>query len=307
MKSSFPYILPYLTPELRDPLTKLPEPELFQEIRLRKNRTMQVIRKGQAFTVTEEGLLINPQQNGVIVSGQALDAVFRNLCAQSVHSFQDTIRQGYLPLSGGNRAGLCGTAVLRGGVTESVRDISGISLRIAAEHTGCAEQLAERIGDPRMTGGILLAGAPASGKTTVLRDLARIFGDSMRISIPDERGELAAVRNGVPQFQVGAQTDVFDGYPKAEAITAAVRAMNPELLICDEIGGETEADALLSSANCGVTLIASAHAADLQTLLLRPQIRRLTDAGIFRQGFLLGTGEQCGKIIGSTVFRRDSP
>ena len=304
--SSFQYILPYLPPELQQPLMKLQEPDTVQEIRLRNGRSMQIIRQGQAYTVTRAGSLTAPEQNGIPVTGQVLDTVFRNLCAQSVHSFQDAIRQGYLPLAGGNRAGLCGTAVLRGGVTESVRDISSINLRIASERTGCAEALASEIGDPRQSGGILIAGPPASGKTTVLRDLARIFGGRMRVCIPDERGELAAVRNGVPQFQVGAQTDVFDGYPKAEAIAAAIRVMSPELLICDELGGEHETDSLLSSVHSGVTLIVSAHAADLRTLQLRPQIRRLIDAGMFRLGFLLGTGERCGQVTGKTVFGRDN-
>lgn len=304
VQSSFPFILPYLPPVLQQPLMKLPVPETVQEIRLRKGRTMQIIRQGQAYSVTDSGALADPIQGGVPVTGQVLDTVFRNLCAQSVHSFQDAIRQGFLPLAGGNRAGLCGTAVIRSGTTESVRDISGINLRIAAARTGCAAALASEIGDPRQTGGILIAGPPASGKTTVLRDLARIYGDSIRICILDERGELAAVRNGIPQFQVGAQTDIFDCYPKTDAIAAAVRVMNPELLICDELGGDAEADALFHSVHTGVTLIASAHAADLQTLLLRPHIRRLTDAGFFRRGFLLGTGEHCGQVIKTTVFGR---
>ena len=128
----------------------------------------------------------------------------------------------------------------------------------------------------------------------------------MRVCILDERGELAGVRNGIPQFAVGAQTDVFDGYPKAEAIEIAVRVMSPELLICDEIGGQAEADMLLRSVHTGVSLIASAHASDLRTLLLRPQIRRLTDAGIFSQGVLLGTGAQCGKILSKVQFQRRS-
>ena len=116
----------------------------------------------------------------------------------------------------------------------------------------------------------------------------------------------APVRNGVPQFSVGAQTDIFDGYPKAEAIEIAVRVMSPELLICDEIGGQAEADMLLHTMHTGVSLIASAHAADLQTLLLRPQIRRLTEAGIFRRGILLGTGAQCGQIRGIAQLQRRS-
>ena len=302
--SSFQQILPYLTPELRQPLARLPDTDFLQEIRLRRGRTMQVIRQGQAYTVTQTGSLTAPQQTGITVTGQALEAVFRNLCAHSVHSCQDAIRQGYLTIAGGNRAGLCGTAVLRGQQTDSVRDISSVNLRIASERIGCAEQLAAEIGDPRQTGGVLLAGAPASGKTTLLRDLARILGNRMRTCILDERGELAAAHSGIPQFTLGAQTDVFDGYPKAEAIAIAVRVMSPELLICDEIGGNAEAEMLLSTMHTGVTLIASAHAADLQTLLMRPQIRRLTDAGIFRRAFLLGTGVRCGQLCGSKVLGR---
>ena len=110
----------------------------------------------------------------------------------------------------------------------------------------------------------------------------------------------------MPQFTVGTQTDVFDGYPKAEAIGTAVRVMSPELLICDEIGGQAEADMLLQTMHTGVSLIASAHAADLQTLLLRPQIRRLTDAGIFRKVVFLGTGTQCGQIRGISQLQRSS-
>ena len=304
--SSFQQILPYLTPELRQPLSAVTEPDTLQEIRLRRGRSLQIIRQGQAFTVAQNGRLLPPQQDGIRVTGQAVEAVFRNLCAHSVHSFQDAIRQGYLTLSGGSRAGLCGTAVLRSGGTDTVRDISGINLRIASERIGCAEALAAAIGDPRTDGGALLAGPPASGKTTLLRDLARILGKTMRVCILDERGELTAVRNGVPQFSVGAQTDIFDGYPKAEAIEIAVRVMSPELLICDEIGGQAEADMLLHTMHTGVSLIASAHAADLQTLLLRPQIRRLTEAGIFRRGILLGTGAQCGQIRGIAQLQRRS-
>lgn len=306
IRSSFQQMLPYLTPELQTPLRHLPEQDSVQEIRLRCGRPMQAVRGGSAFTVTAQGLCTGAS-GGIPVTGQAIEAVFRNVCAHSVHSFQDAIRQGFVTIAGGSRVGICGTAVIKSGQLDTVRSISGLNLRIASERRGCAESLAERIGNPRQTGGILLAGAPASGKTTILRDLARIYGETMRVCVLDERGEIAAVRNGIPQFALGMQTDVFDGYPKAEAIAIAVRVMSPELLICDEIGTEEEADALLRSMHTGVTLIASAHAGSLQALRMRPQIRRLTDAGVFRQGYLLGTGKNCGELTAFQKFGGDHP
>ena len=297
-------ILPCLTASLQIPFRKM-NPETaaeIQELRLRRERPLHAVRGGTEYAVTESGALTGTGQKGCFVSGQALDTVFRNCCAHSVHSYQHEIVHGYLTASGGNRVGICGTAVLQNGCVTGVRDISGLNIRIASERTGCAEPLAAMIGDPRRTGGVLLCGSPASGKTTILRDLARIFGNRMRVCILDERGELAATRNGIPQFDVGTQTDVFDGYPKAEAVEQAVRVMSPEVLICDELGGRDEADRLLQMLHTGVRLIASAHAESFADLFMRQQMKRLIDEGIFHAAYLLGTGRCCGEIAGIHTF-----
>ena len=294
-KSSFQKLLPYFPETLRQPLAKIPPQDAadLQEIRLRTGRQLHAVRSGREYAVTLQGALRAEPADGILITPQMLDAVFRNCCAHSLHSFQDAIRSGFLTLAGGSRAGLCGTAVMQAHKVETVRGISSINLRIASERIGCAEALLQRLGGAAQ-GGLLIAGPPASGKTTVLRDIARILGDHRRICIMDERGEIAAVQNGVPQFAVGAQTDIFDGYPKAEGISAAVRVMSPELLICDEIGGEDETDALLHSLHTGVQIIASAHAGSIAELYERPQILRLIRSGVFRTAVLLQGGAACG-------------
>lgn len=304
--SKFTEALPYLPSVFQQPLRRL-SAELtaeIQEIRLRAGKSLQIIRHGTAFTVTGQGQLTAPNSTGIPVTRQALDTVFQNICAHSIHSWQAAIRQGFITIAGGSRVGLCGTAVMQQDTLETVRTVSGLNIRIASERIGCAEPLCAQLADRLTTGGILIAGAPASGKTTILRDLARMLGDTHRICLLDARGELAAMQNGLPQFALGAQTDVFDGYPKALGMEIAVRVMSPEILICDEIGGADEADTLMQSLHTGVQIIASAHAGSLHELAERPQIGRLIEAGAFRTGVLLGSGTQCGQVLAVQPLRR---
>ena len=82
----------------------------------------------------------------------------------------------------------------------------------------------------------------------------------------DERGELAACVGGEPQNDVGL-CDVYCGYPKAAAMIQAVRSMSPEIIICDEIGSAEEFDALAECRRCGVSVIATAHAENADSMI----------------------------------------
>lgn len=199
---------------------------------------------------------------------------FAEICRYSVHSFQEEIAQGFVTLDGGHRVGICGTAVTNGGRIEMFKDVSGLNIRIAHEVKGCADEVYERF----FSGGLrslLIAGKPLCGKTTVLRDLARRLGERHRVTLIDSRNELSASCRGVPTMDIGLNTDALCGCPKGEGIMLALRALSPEVVICDEIGNDGEA--VEQALFCGVKLVVSAHAASLRELSQRPQTRGIAE------------------------------
>lgn len=239
--------------------------EDIQEIRLRVNRPVAASIKNTIRYITDKGQLTYDPKSAVIVSEQDLRRCFESVCQYSVHSFQSEILNGFITIRGGHRVGICGTSVVHGDTLENVKNISSLNFRIAREIIGCACDIYNRIfGDGLHN--VLIAGAPSSGKTTILRDMARLLGERSRTAVIDERGELAAVLNGIPQNNIGINSDVFDGYDKPRGILTALRVMSPQIIICDEIGSDEDLDAIHAASNSGVYVAASVHAAGVDEL-----------------------------------------
>lgn len=217
-------------------------------------------------------------------------------CDYSLYSCEKELSEGWITLKGGHRAGFTGTAVMRGGKVTTIRDISSIDLRIAAEHKGAAEKLLSLTAFETDFRGLLILGSPLSGKTTVLRDYARLLGSFARTAIIDERGEIAAVYNGLPQNDIGVNTDVLNLFPKEEGIMQAVRSLSPEYLVCDEVGGEYER--LGECSGKGVRLILSAHCGSMEEAADNRTVRYLTECGAVNYAALLMNGSNIGGISG---------
>lgn len=217
-------------------------------------------------------------------------------CDYSLYSCEKELAEGWITLKGGHRAGFTGTAVIRGGKVTAIRDISSIDLRIASEHKGCAEKIMSLTAFETGFRGLLILGAPLSGKTTVLRDYARLLGSFARTAIIDERGEIAAVYNGVPQNDIGVNTDVLNLFPKEEGIMQAVRSLAPEYLVCDEVGGEYER--LGECAGKGVKLVLSAHCGSMEEAADNTAVKYLIGCGAVNYAVLLMKGAQTGKTAG---------
>ena len=199
-------------------------------------------------------------------SAGEIEEFFAEICRYSVHSFQEDIARGFVTLDGGHRVGICGTAVKENGRIVFIKDISGLNIRIAHQIKGCSDGIFNRFFSLEAGGlcSLLIAGKPLSGKTTILRDLARRLGERHRVTVIDSRNEISASVRGMPSLDVGLNTDVLCGCGKSEGIMLALRSLSPEVIICDEIAHDEAA--VEQALFCGVKIIASAHSASLKEL-----------------------------------------
>lgn len=196
-----------------------------------------------------------------IASQRELEESLKTMCKDSVYSYTNEIKNGFLTLKGGHRVGLCGTAVMEDEKIVNVRDISTLSVRIARQMRNSADELLSSINNK--FNGIILAGIPASGKTTILRELARklsLLGE--KVSVIDERNEFSGTYAGLAQNDLGF-CDILNGYPKAEGLTQSIRTLSPNVIVCDEIGTERDIQAIRQAVHAGVKLIVSMHAGSI--------------------------------------------
>lgn len=206
-------------------------------------------------------------------------------------SHEKELAQGFVTYGNAFRIGICTK-----GENESLGKgkITSICIRLPAKSNVSFGNETDRI-LRSADAGILIAGPPMSGKTTLLRYIAQrlsdgVKGEYKKVCVIDERNELS---NG---YYLGMCTDVIGGKEKSKALMQALRLLSPHYIICDEIGTVQESEALTQGLNSGVNFIASVHAKDKESLLLRKQFRILFSEGIFSDIVFLSS-EKPGEIV----------
>lgn len=268
-----------LPPRLRQEAMSLPpeDQSRAEELRLRMGRPMSVV-----FSEEERSLGTAP------VEAKELEQLIEISSRASLHTVLDQVCRGYLTIEGGHRIGLCGTATLRNGEIHNLSRLSSANLRIARQVRGVSQFVLDSLCPKGRLVSTLILAPPGMGKTTLLRDLVRRVSDGdgcipLRVSLADERGEVAALYNGMPQLEVGGRTDIVEGCPKAQGLMLLLRAMNPQVLAVDEITSPEDVQALKTAFGCGVTLLATAHGAERGDLERRALYRPLLEEGMIRR------------------------
>ena len=242
-----------------------------EEIRMRLMRRCSLV-------VSGENLMLE-----TVLDRDEINAVLEGMCQGSLYAFSDTINQGYISLPDGVRVGVCGKAGCEGERIIGIYEISSLSVRIPHKSRPVGEEICRLLHGFGLTQGVLIYSPPGVGKTTLLRSVAARLASSqnasgapLRTVVIDTRGELAFANGGRDLC-----LDVLSGYPRRKGIEIATRCLNAQVIVCDEIGDYEEAMSLVASHNCGVPLVASAHAGSVEQLLSRTCLRLLHEAKIF--------------------------
>ena len=248
-----------------------------REIRIRAGSKVRVLTdKGEISSACE------PTQPQVEQMAEAL-------CEHALYARAEEQRQGFVTLRGGHRMGLCGRVIAQGQSVRALRDISSLCLRVAGQWRGAADGLMPHLMDEQgRVRSTLIIGMPGMGKTTMLRDACRRLSEQgAHMCVADERSEIAAMCGGVAQLDVGPNTDVLDGCAKEAGLRWLLRAMSPDALVTDELGGALDAQAVLDAARSGVSVLATLHGRDLETAIARGALYHLAQSRAFERYALL--------------------
>ena len=256
---------------LARPLSALPPDtaEQVHEIRLRVGCGVQLTIGGTPCCPAElpalQTLRLTPLQ---------MEEIFVSLCGGSVHSHETEIAAGYVTLSCGFYCAPGQNAVLQ--------ELRSVNIRVARNREFPLPQKLRDILQQRFIG-MLLMGEPDSGKTTLLRGVARELTKQNRaVAVIDERREIFPSEESAT-----LPLDILSGIPKGQAVQMALRTLSPQVILLDELGGMDELYALEQGLFSGVEFIATLHAASWEEAARRPQVQYLQKCGALHVAVLL--------------------
>lgn len=274
------------------------------EIRMRIGRPIEIITGNRSYWLNRSGGLESVSSQTYILTPEDFARTLNSITNGSFYALEEEFAQGYLTLPGGHRVGFTGHVILETGKIKLIRDLSSLNLRIARQIRGIARPVLPFLWKDSRFLKTLILSPPASGKTTLLREIIREVSDGcddlgidgIRVGVVDERSELAGSYLGIPQLDVGKRTDVLDACPKSEGVYLLLRAMNPKLIATDEIGNERDYQVIEDIINAGVSFIATAHAHNLTEALCRPGLKQILENGMIERIIILSNRLGIGTV-----------
>ncbi|HHW48567.1 MAG TPA: stage III sporulation protein AA [Clostridiaceae bacterium] len=299
-------VIKYLCEDIRKLLIDIDNDiaDSIEEIRLRAGKPVIIQNYDNEWFLEKNGQLVKETRNPYIPAQEEIIKTLELMSENSIYAFQDEIRNGFITLKGGHRVGIAGRVVLEGCSVKNIKDISGLNIRISKEVKGCAGKIIRFIIHKNQVLNTLIISPPQCGKTTMLRDIARILSNGcdeicfkgIKVGVVDERSEIGACYRGIPQNDLGIRTDVLDACPKSIGMIMMIRSMSPQVIITDEIGNKGDKDSILSVFNAGVKIITSAHGYNITEMKSRREILGLMEEKIFDRYIVLSNARGPGTL-----------
>ena len=274
-----------------------------EEIRLRVNRPLMLSIKGKDFYLSKNGNISSMAKGDFIVDKKDIEKTLQLMTDFSIYAVEEEIKQGFISLKGGHRVGVVGRVVYEENKIKTVRNLSGMNIRVAREVKDCSLGLLNRLYEDDIKHTLIIS-PPGCGKTTLLRDMVRNLSNgnlsinlkSYKVGIVDERSEIAGCFMGIPQKDIGDKTDVLDACPKAQGMIMLLRSMSPDIIAVDEIGSIEDVYAIENAINSGVKVLATIHGKDIEEVYKKVSIKSLIENKCFEKMVLLSRKKGPGTI-----------
>lgn len=287
MNKKYEYIFPKYDGDFWEEIKR--HMEFITEIRIRAEKPILIYMKQKEISIDKDGKFIYEPEMGKCLSYKELQKLVDYWCMDSRYAFQNEIKQGFLTIEGGHRLGICGETVLdEHGNVKTVKYVSSVNIRIAHEVKGVAERVMEYIYEGNHVLNTVIVSPPGAGKTTLLRDIVRLIslGNNnqcgLNVGIVDERGEIAACFQGIPQLDVGPRTDIMSNCQKKRGMQMLLRSMAPSVIAVDELGESEEIDLIQQMAGNGCAIIATIHGESIEDVKRKEFMSGIWKQQIFR-------------------------
>lgn len=250
-----------------------------REIRLRHSLPLSLTSYSGNLFLDAKGRVCS-RENALLCREEDLYELLCRFCRGEVYRHFGTLKSGFVVDEEGWRLGLCPE---KDRTADFIPErLEGINLRIPRRVENASDEFLLHFRTHPLSSTLILS-KPGDGKTTLIRSLAEklsrgtSFLPAFRVAVIDERKEIFP-----PSFRKNAGLcDILSGYDKKSGIEIATRLFSPEVIILDEIGEKSEADAIFASCGGGSILFASAHAKSLEEAKRFSYLSELISAGIF--------------------------
>ncbi len=237
------------------------------EIRLRAGKPVVVEYRGKYRFLGRSGISSGKDDR---IRAEDIPQTLARATDGCIYAYNEQLKNGFITVGHGVRIGVAGEYVTEGGHVTTIKNVTSLNIRVPHEIVGCGDRIYNSLLQNGLKN-VLVFSKPGLGKTTLLRDLARKISieKPVNVLVFDERGEISGMDAYGTGYDLGF-ADVVRSSNKLSAISSAIRAMKPELIVTDELYGENDVKAVKYATECGIFVIASSHICDKKILSAMP-------------------------------------